>query len=271
MSAPATWALAAAALAGLAAWLGAGPVAEGRVVVVAGAAPTAASGSAVARRTWRWVLAGGAVALLGRAGVSFTAMVVAAGVAVVVLWLRGRARRRREGRRLHGEIAAACEALASELASGTPASLAVGRVAVDFAVLAPVASQARLGGDVVTALRSASEPPGAEGLRDVAAAWAVSARTGASQAAVLDRVAETLREHDDLLREVDAALGSPRATARLLAVLPLFALALGWALGGDPFGFLLGGGLGSWCLAGGAALAVAGVVWVERLTESAAR
>ncbi|WP_262847754.1 type II secretion system F family protein [Mumia quercus] len=259
------------ALAALSAWLAVGPPQAARVVApVTGPAGTP-GGRAQTRTALTGSLAAMVIVTLAWSGVSLVAMLVAAGVVGVVVRLRGRARRRAQARRRHSEVAGACEALASELTTGTAASLAIERVAVEYAVLAPVASHARLGGDVVTALNAAATHPGAEGLRDLAAAWSVSTRSGASQVVVLDRVAESLRARDDLLREVDAALGSPRATARLLAVLPLLGLGLGVALGGDPLGFLLGGGLGSWCLAVGAGLAVAGVLWVERLTESAAR
>lgn len=259
----------AVALASLSAWLSVGP--PRRVVAQPGSSAVTAAVPAQTRTAWTWALGALVVVTLASSGVSFVAMLVATGVVVVVVRLRGRVRRRAEARHRHNEVAGACEALASELTSGTAASLAIERVAVEYAVLAAVASHARLGGDVVTALRAAATQPGADGLRDLAAAWSVSTRSGASQAVVLDRVAESLRARDDLLREVDAALGSPRATARLLAVLPLLALGLGVALGGDPLGFLLGGGLGSWCLAVGAGLAVAGVLWVERLAESAAK
>lgn len=261
----------AVALAALSAWLAGGPPLTARVEAKSSSSAVTARARAQTRMAWTGVIGTLLVVILASSGVSFVAMLVATGVVVVVARLRGRVRRRAEARHRHSEVAGACEALASELASGTAASLAIERVAVEYAVLAPVASHARLGGDVVSALRAAAAHPGADGLRDLAAAWSVSTRSGASQAVVLDRVAESLRARDDLLREVDAALGSPRATARLLAVLPLLALGLGVALGGDPLGFLLGGGLGSWCLAVGAALAAAGVLWVDRLAESAAR
>ena len=63
--------------------------------------------------------------------------------------------------------------------------------------------------------------PGAEGLRLVAASWHVSGRSGAGLAAVLDRVGAALREDEEAHAEVTAALGLPRATAKLLAGLPL--------------------------------------------------
>lgn len=211
------------------------------------------------------------VALLAVTGVTVVAVLVAGGVAWLVAALRVRTRARAARRRTHARITAACEALAAELAAGLPPSLALERVAADFDELKPVYAQVRLGGDAATAFRAAAARPGAAGLRDVAAAWTVSVRSGARLAAVLDRVVENLREQDDIVREVDSTLGPPRATARLLAVLPLLALALGAALGGNPVAFLLGPGVGSWCLAAGAALAVVGVLWVERITDGVAR
>lgn len=204
-------------------------------------------------------------------GVPFAVVLAACLVAAVVLRLRSRARSRRRRRRTHTDATAACEALAAELAAGLPAVMAVDRVATDFAVLAPVAGHLRLGADPATAFAAAARRPGAEGLRDVGAAWVVSSRSGAGLAAVLDRVVDALRARDDLVREVEATLGPARATARLLAVLPALALGLGVLLGGNPLAFLLGGGAGSWCLVAGVVLACAGVLWVERLTDGAAR
>ncbi|MFC6150428.1 type II secretion system F family protein [Mumia xiangluensis] len=211
------------------------------------------------------------VVVLAGTGVTVVAVLVAGCVAWLVAALRLRSRARTARRRTHAHVTAACEALAAELAAGLPPSLALERVAADHAELRPVDARVRLGGDAAAAFRAAAMQPGAEGLRDVAAAWSVSVRSGAGLAAVLDRVVEGLRARDDIVREVDATLGPPRATARLLAVLPLLALALGAALGGNPVAFLLSGGIGSWCLATGAALAVAGVLWVERITDGAAR
>lgn len=195
------------------------------------------------------------------------------GVAVVVVASRlvRRARGRATAVRRRTQVVAACDALVAELRSGRPPQVALELVALEWPPLAPVASGARLGGDVPDALRQLAASPGAEPLADVAAAWQVSTRSGAGLADVLDRLGAALREQEDVAREITAAVAPARATAHLLAVLPLVGLGLGTALGGDPLHVLLGTPIGSVLLALGATLAVAGVVWVERLVTAAER
>ncbi|MGH1561184.1 type II secretion system F family protein [Mumia sp. DW29H23] len=217
------------------------------------------------------LVAGVTVLVLATTGVTPVVVMVAGCVAWLATGLRARSHARALRRAVRAETTAACEALGAELAAGLPAAVAIDRVAGDHAVMRPVAAHVRLGGDPVAALRAAAARPGAAGLHDVAAAWSVSARAGGGLVAVLDRIVEDLRARDDLVREVEATLGPPRATARLLAVLPVLALALGAAMGGNPLAFLLGGGAGSWCLVAGVALAAAGVLWVERITDGVAR
>lgn len=135
--------------------------------------------------------------------------------------------------------------------------------------LGPVVAAAELGGDIAEALRSCAGLPGAEGLRAVAAAWDVAGTSGTALAGVLDRMAKGLRDDDDARAEVLAALGPPRATARLLAVLPLFGLGLGASIGADPVEFLTGTSWGLGCLFGGAGLALLGLWWVEQLATAA--
>jgi tight adherence protein B len=86
---------------------------------------------------------------------------------------------------------------------------------------------------------------------------------------VLDRLAGTLRDDDEARQEVVSSLAASRATARLLAVLPVFGLLLGGGLGGRPWMVLIDSMIGAGCLLGGAVLAVAGVFWVERIADHA--
>jgi tight adherence protein B len=203
------------------------------------------------------------------------------GAAGIVVGLRRRAAaveaRRWAARR--GAVVELAVALSGELRGGQSptAAFAHSAHALDdgdglHAVLAPAVVAAAMGGDISTLLKSAANTtPGAEGLRRLAACWQVSAPRGAGLAAAVERVADGLRHDEGVRREVTAQLAAPRATARLLAALPVFGVVLGTWLGADPLLVLLGTPWG-WCLLGMAGfLVVTGVLWTDRLAASVER
>ena len=218
------------------------------------------------------VIAGAAVALWLGTGL-VTAMLAAAGGAVyaVARKLAETWELRRDRRRRQRTTIGICDGLAAELRAGLPALPALLRSCEGLPELAPVLSAVTVGADIPVTLRRSAGAPGAEGLRAVAAAWEVAASSGAALAAVLERVAESLRNEEDARAEVTAALGPPRATARLLAGLPLAGIALGQSMGSSPIGFLLGSPWGLACLSIGGVLALTGVWWVELLASAAER
>ena len=69
---------------------------------------------------------------------------------------------------------------------------------------------------------------------------------------------------------VSAELAAPRSTGKVMAVLPLVGIGLGYLLGGRPLSWLVAGPLGWACLLLGLLLAAAGVLWIERLARAAA-
>jgi tight adherence protein B len=170
-----------------------------------------------------------------------------------------------------GRVLECCDLLASELAAGQPPDSALARAAETWPELSPVSQSHAYGGDVPSALRRVGAEPGAEGMALVAAAWHVSHRTGHGLADALTQVAQALREARATDRIVRGELASARATARLVAALPLVALLIGSGSGGDPLGFLLGTPLGIACLAGGLALGLAGLTWIERIAAGIGR
>jgi tight adherence protein B len=185
--------------------------------------------------------------------------------------LRILALRRATAAERRSRVIETCDLLAAELRAGLPAGRALTHASLEWPVLEPVAAAARLGGDVPAALRQVAQVPGADAMAAVAAAWQIAERSGAGLASVLDRMVDALRADEAVRREVAAALGPPRATARMLATLPCFGLLLGIGLGGNPVGFLLDTTPGLACLSVGVALALAGLAWVEHLAGTAER
>jgi tight adherence protein B len=206
------------------------------------------------------------------AGTGPRLVIVAGGglvAAAAVRRLAALARLRRLRRERQRRVMAVCDALSAELRGGLPMATALRHACGPESELDPVVAAAGLGGDVAGAFRSCAQRPGAEGLRAVAAAFEVAGSSGSALATVLDHVARGLREDEDARAEVMAALGPPRATAKMLALLPIFGLGLGASIGAQPWQFLLGSSWGLVCLAGGVGLALLGLWWVERLATAA--
>lgn len=194
---------------------------------------------------------------------------VAAGLVVGGLLLVRRRTRRRTAAATAARVLETCELVAGELAAGQPAGRALDRAASGWSELRPVAEAHALGGDVAGALREVATRPGAGDLRLLAAAWVVAHRTGAGLADAVHRTAVTIRRRRATLRVVEGELASARATARLVAALPVLALMMGSGSGGDPVAFLFGEPLGLACLVVGLAFGFAGLWWIEAIAEAA--
>lgn len=260
MSAAAAVAVVATAGAG---WL-LGPV---RVTARPGAGPARAA---------RWLppaaglaLASAAAAGAGRGIVVLLLIGALTALAGARLWRR-RAKTR-EAEQVRACMIELCATLQVELTAGQPPADALALAAADWPAVAPAARTARSGGDVPEALRRLARTPGAADLRVVAAAWQVAHRTGHGLADSVGRVAAELRAAEQTRRAVAGELASARATARLVAALPLGTLLLGTGAGSDSWAFLVGGPLGWACLASGLACGLAGLTWIEALAVDVER
>ncbi|MFD4786872.1 type II secretion system F family protein [Streptomyces sp. NPDC058459] len=218
-----------------------------------------------------WSLVAGLV--LALAGVSVIPVI--AGAAGVPLLRRvAKARRARLARERRADaVIALCGVLAGEVRAGQQPGEALLRAERDSGGLgeaqAAVIAAARFGGDVPGALALAARQPGAEGLSGLAACWRVAVDQGAGLAAGLGRLDEALRAERDQRADLRAQLSGARATALLLAVLPLLGLLLGAAMGADPLRVLLHTGAGLGCLVAGALFEGAGVWWAARIVRGA--
>lgn len=195
-----------------------------------------------------------------------TALVVGV-VAMVVIGQRARALRRRVAAARRATVIEACDVLAAELAAGRPPAAALEGAATVCPDLKVAAAAAKLGGDVPALLELIAESPGAEGLRALAAAWRVADESGAAFALITERLADSLRADETIRRQITTGLAGTRATARLLAVLPIFGTALGYAIGADPLAFLTNTPPGWLCLALGLTLTILGLRWTDAQTR----
>ncbi len=207
------------------------------------------------------------------AGIASTPLVALLAAAAAFLGARAWVAGRRGGRaeeRLQA-LSEGLGALAAELRSGRSAE-----AATEAAVAA--CADAECGRALVRALRAPEAAPDGgqdaavtEALARVSAAVLLSARTGCSLAAVAGAVEDDLRARHRQQLELRSATAAPRASAMLLAGLPLLGLAMGSGVGADPWGVLTTTGAGQVLLVVGVALEFAGLAWCGRLVQRAVR
>ncbi|MDL4818218.1 type II secretion system F family protein [Actinomadura opuntiae] len=178
---------------------------------------------------------------------------------------RGRPARRRTA------IIGLCDGMAAELAAGrTPEeAFALSAAVLDRHVSAELIDPKRPPPSFPAHLADLADEPGAEGLRLLAACWRIGSERGGTLATVLDGLAAALRDEEAQRQDVAVQLAGPRATARLLAGLPLLGLGMAAALGAHPLTFLCGSLPGLACLITGIALNATGLYWTRHLAKSA--
>ncbi|GAB3920395.1 hypothetical protein GCM10011575_44480 [Microlunatus endophyticus] len=168
------------------------------------------------------------------------------------------------------QVAQACSVLATQVRIGQPPLVAIRSAAEDCPVLRPAVAIVELGGDPTAAWCGTAKSPGHEGLAELARVWQVANRTGADLADALDRAADGLFDDDAVALVVASEAAGPRASGKIMAVLPVAGLGIGYAIGGDPLQFLTSSPYGWGCLVAGTVLACGGVLWMERVADRAA-
>lgn len=106
-------------------------------------------------------------------------------------------------------------------------------------------------------------------IQELTACFAVSERTGAPLAAVLENLARYCEKDIDAELARESAMSAPVATGRILSLLPILGLGLGMLMGTDPLGVLFGSIPGAFLAVLGAGLALVGRRWIQRLVAEA--
>jgi tight adherence protein B len=210
-------------------------------------------------------LAAGVAAALLAALVS-TPLVAVLAAGCVGLAVRGLRRRRWTAAADTGllALAEALGVLAAELDAGRALASAT-------AAAVSACPDEATGRALAEALRpdGAQRPATAE-LQQVGAAVRLSVRTGSSLAAVIRALEEDLRARHRLQQELRTATAGPRASAAVLAGLPVLGLLMGSGVGARPWSVLTTTAAGQVLLVVGVVLEGAGVAWTGRLARRAA-
>ncbi len=187
-----------------------------------------------------------------------------------------RYRRRRRIRRANDEglaLEAALDVLVGELRVGSHPVRAF-RVAADesdgtVAVsLRGVSARAGLGADVTAGLRNVARSSALSAhWSRLAVCWQLASDHGLAIATLMRAAQRDIAERQRFSARVAAGMAGSRATAVILAGLPVLGVLLGQLIGARPVSFLLGGHAGGWLLVVGSMLACAGLVWSDRITD----
>lgn len=154
-------------------------------------------------------------------------------------------------------------------AIGVAAQESHGRVAQS---LRTVAARAALGADVAAGLRAeAQRSTSPRHWERLAVCWHLAQSHGLAIATLVQAAQRDIVERERFDGRVESAMAGARATAAILAGLPILGVLMGQSIGADPLRFLLSGGAGGWLLVIGSVLICSGLLWSDRITARVTR
>jgi tight adherence protein B len=227
-----------------------------------------------APRTAGWLATGSAA--IGAVLLPFTTVLASAMLAGSAASRYRRRRRDRRGMAESRELETAIDVLVGELRIGAHPAQAFAVAADETAgpvaeSCRAVAARARLGADVTAGLRSVAETSALPAQWDrLAVCWQLASERGLAMSTLMRAAQRDISERQRFSGHVASAMAGARATAAILAALPMVSVLFGQLIGADPLTFLLGGGAGGWLLVIGVALVCCGLLWSDRITDRAA-
>ncbi|WP_414625859.1 type II secretion system F family protein, partial [Mycobacterium tuberculosis] len=126
----------------------------------------------------------------------------------------------------------------------------------------------RLGADVTAGLLAAARSSALPAYWErLAVCWQLGSDHGLAIASLMRAAQRDVAERQRFSARVSAGMAGARASAAILAILPLLGVLLGQLIGARPLSFLLTGRVGGWLLVVGLTLACAGLLWSDRITD----
>jgi tight adherence protein B len=209
------------------------------------------------------------IAIVAPVTAAMAAAVVAATFALRRNGSRRRARRAEESTALQGALSI----LVGELRVGAHPVVAFEAAAAEVEgtvaeSLRAVAARARLGADVAAGLRAVAGYSTVPSYWErLSVCWLLAQTQGLAIVALVRAAQRDIVERERFDSGVTAGMAGARATAAILAGLPVLGVGLGHLIGAEPLQFLLSGGVGGWLLLIGVTLACAGLWWSDRITD----
>ncbi len=202
------------------------------------------------------------------------ATTLAAAWVCVTLLLRhrrrvGKQRTTTEGRALQGAL----EVLVGELRVGAHPVRAFDLAAAETGgtvggAFRSVAARAGLGADVSAGLRAVAARSELTYEWDrLAVFWQLGAQHGLAISTLMRAAQLDIIERQRFYARLEAGMAGARATAVILAGLPVLGVVLGELIGAAPLAFLSGGGVGGVFLVAGVGLLCVGLWWADRITD----
>ncbi|MGB7166938.1 MAG: type II secretion system F family protein [Mycobacterium sp.] len=202
--------------------------------------------------------------------------VFALGIFGATMALRYRRRRRNDrGVAESRELDTAIDILVGELRVGAHPAQAFAVAADETAgpvsdSCRAVAARARLGADVSAGLRNVAEASALPAQWDrLAVCWQLAADHGLAMSTLMRAAQRDIAERQRFSAHVKSAMAGARATATILASLPVLSVLMGKLIGARPVAFLLGGHAGGWLMVVGLTLVCGGLLWSDRITDRA--
>jgi tight adherence protein B len=189
-----------------------------------------------------------------------------------------RYRRRRRSRRAMDEsreLETAIDVLVGELRIGAHPAQAFAVAADETAgpvaqSCRAVAARARLGADVTAGLSGVAEASALPAQWNrLAVCWQLASQHGLAMSTLMRAAQHDIAERQRFSGQVTSAMAGARATAAILAGLPVLSVVLGQLIGAEPVAFLLAGHAGGWLLVVGVTLVCSGLLWSDRITDRA--
>jgi tight adherence protein B len=220
-----------------------------------------------------WTAVAAVALTVTAATLPFSASIAVSILAVTMVWRIRRRNRHRNAVRDGRALAGALEILVGELRIGAHPVRALSAAAADTAgpvgaALSTAAARAGMGAGVAEGLRGAGmHAPLRSDFDRLALGWQLAVDHGLPVSALLRAAQADIVERQRFSSRVRASMAGARATAAILAGLPLLGLALGELVGAAPLAFLCGGGIGGWFLVAGTVLVCCGLLWADHITE----